>query len=80
MKLSVSSFIIFMYVDTLNIGDDIGEASVHLTVGIDTLIWDLTFASFRKFCLRLSGIEDKLVSTKIKDDALFWNLQVLVLK
>ena len=63
--------------DTLNVGD--GEASkdtsVHLTVGVDTHIWGLNFASLRDSSFKRSGLNDKVLLTKL-DDALYWELQV----
>ena len=51
------------------------DPSVHLTVGIDTHIWGLNYASMREFALRRSGIEDKVLITKLSDE-LYWKLQV----
>lgn len=63
--------------DTLNVGD--GEASkdtsVHLTVGVDTHIWGLNFASLRDSSFKRSGLNDKVLLTKL-DDSLYWELQV----
>lgn len=64
-------------IDTLNVGD--GEASkdtsVHLTVGVDTHIWGLNFASLRDSSFKRSGLNDKVLLTKL-DDSLYWELQV----
>lgn len=51
-----------------------GDPSVHLTVGIDTHIWGLNYASLRGNLLKKIGIDDKLVITKL-DDPLYWDLQ-----
>ena len=51
------------------------EPSVHLTVGVDTHIWGLNYASMRDFSMRRSGVEDKVLITKLADD-LYWKLQV----
>ena len=63
--------------DTLNVGD--GEASketsVHLTVGVDTHIWGLNFASLRDSSFKRSGLNDKVLLTKL-DGSLYWELQV----
>lgn len=59
--------------DTLDL--ESSDPSVHLTVGIDTHIWGLNYASMREFALRRSGIEDKVLITKLSDE-LYWKLQV----
>ena len=57
------------------ISDDVRlqEPSVHLTLGVDTHVWGLTYASLRDFAYRRSGI-DGIVLTKLKDD-LYWRFQ-----
>ncbi len=47
------------------------EPSVHLTVGIDTHIWDLTYAGLRKLCYRISNSKDKVVDTKLSSELYF---------
>ena len=68
-----------MLADTLNVQSDGGDAdmepSVHLTVGVDTHIWGLNFASLRDSSMRKSGLADKILLTKL-DEKLYWNLQV----
>jgi hypothetical protein len=54
--------------------DSSNEASVHLTIGIDTLIWGLNYANLRSLSLKLAGIEDKLLPTKLPSE-IFWRLQ-----
>jgi hypothetical protein len=48
---------------------------VHLTVGVDTHIWGLNFASLRDSSFKRSGVNDKVLLTKL-DDSLYWELQV----
>jgi len=51
------------------------DPSVHLTVGLDSHVWGLTYASLRSYTLRRKGIEDKLLPlTKINAE-LYWELQ-----
>lgn len=47
--------------------------SLHLTIGVDCLIWGLTFAHLRGMALRRAGLDDKLQLTKL-DPAVFWHL------
>ena len=54
--------------------DASGDASVHLTVGIDTHIWSLNYAGLREVCLRRGGIQDKTLLTKASYGA-YWDLQ-----
>lgn len=48
-----------------------GEPSVHLTVGVDTLIWGLTYANLRMMCLARAGFPDKLLPTKLETEDYF---------
>lgn len=48
---------------------------MHLTVGVDTHIWGLNFASLRDSSFKRSGVNDKVLLTKL-DDSLYWELQV----
>ena len=48
---------------------------MHLTVGVDTHIWGLNFASLRDSSFKRSGLNDKVLLTKL-DDSLYWDLQV----
>lgn len=59
-------------------GDTNADPSVHLTVGVDTHIWGLNFASLRDNSLKKSGLPDKILLTKL-EDKLYWDLQVRVL-
>lgn len=51
---------------------------MHLTVGVDTHIWGLNFASLRDSSFKRSGLNDKVLLTKL-DDSLYWDLQVRLL-
>jgi hypothetical protein len=57
------------------IPEDNKEASVHLTIGIDTHIWGLSYASLRAYALSYAGLDDKLLPTKL-DPKAYWDLQV----
>lgn len=48
------------------------EPSVHLTLGVDSHIWDLSYAGLRKLALTKAGINDKAIPTKSES---FWSLQ-----
>ena len=65
--------------DTLNVAVEGSETntdpSVHLTVGVDTHIWGLNFASLRDNSLKRSGLPDKVLLTKL-EEPLYWDLQV----
>ena len=37
-----------------------GDASVHLTIGLDSHIWYLNYAMLRELCLKRAGVEDKM--------------------
>lgn len=45
-----------------------GGPSVHLTIGFDTLIWDLNYYGLRKVALQRAGLKDKLLPTKLATD------------
>lgn len=51
------------------------DPSVHLTVGVDTHIWGLNFASLRANSLKRSGLDDKVLLTKLQE-SVYWDLQV----
>ena len=66
--------------DTMFINDDQipvspsdNDPSVHLTIGIDTLIWGITYANLRKLCLNRAGFADKIVDTKLQEER-YWEL------
>ena len=65
----------FRTVDTL-VGVTSTDPSVHLTVGVDTHIWGLTYGSLRTAVLAKGGVKDELMHTKLADDV-YWSLQVL---
>lgn len=50
------------------------DPSIHLTVGIDTHIWGLNYASLREASLKRSGLSDKVLLTNL-DEKLYWDLQ-----
>lgn len=50
------------------------EPSLHLTLGVDTHIWSLNYASARSIILKRSGLADKLLLTKLTPE-LYWDLQ-----
>jgi len=50
------------------------EPSLHLTLGVDTHIWSLNFASARSIILKRAGLPDKLLLTKLTPE-LYWSLQ-----
>jgi hypothetical protein len=58
--------------DTLseNCGDS-SDPSVHLTIGIDTHIWGLTYAALRGYALRRKGHWDKLRLSRIEANDYF---------
>jgi len=60
--------------DTVTDNDPGDDPSVHLTIGIDTHIWGLTFAHLREFALKKAGIRDKIDIQRL-DARLYWNLQ-----
>ena len=62
--------------DTVNI-DEAGAAaeadSVHLTIGVDTHIWGLNYASLRTGALDRAGLDDSLAITTFPS-ATYWQL------
>ena len=74
IQILVISLIVFP--DTIN-NISSTDPSVHLTVGVDSLIWSLTYEGLRKLAYKRSGIQDKLVLAKVPND-LYWEFQVLV--
>merc|ERR1711871_13191 len=60
--------------DTTSGISDHGEPSVHLTVGIDTHIWGLNYASLRESILKKAAIKDKILLSKI-EPRLYWDIQ-----
>lgn len=58
---------------TFGIAPD-ADASLHLTVGIDTHIWSLNYAGLREMSLRRSNIADKLQLTKAPGES-YWDMQ-----
>lgn len=50
------------------------EPSLHLTLGVDTHIWSLNYASVRSIALKRAGLPDKLLLTKLAPE-LYWDLQ-----
>lgn len=53
------------------------QASLHLTVGVDCLIWGLTYAGLRSMLLQRAGLiskdNDKLVPNRL-EPTMFWRL------
>jgi len=56
------------------IGVSSEEPSVHLTLGVDTHIWKLSYASLRETVLARNSMQDKIVPTKLESDV-YWLLQ-----
>lgn len=65
-----NTFFLFITTDTVNIPDH-SQPSVHMTLGVDTIIWGLTYAHLRGLCLGLATKSDKLVLTKLSPDLYF---------
>jgi hypothetical protein len=61
--------------DTINDIPADSAPSVHLTIGVDTLIWGLSYGGLRDIALRRAGLDDKLVPTKLPNEV-YWDLQV----
>ena len=60
--------------DTLNGISDKINPSVHMTVGVDTHIWNLNYASLRRVVYKqLLRVDDKVMLTKLDDDK-YWAL------
>jgi hypothetical protein len=55
---------------------DPSSSSLHMTVGIDSLIWGLTYAHLRSICYQFAGIKDKVILEKLPSD-LYFELQVI---
>jgi len=47
--------------DTIDSGPEETDWSIHLTFGLDTHVWDLDFASLRRFALLRAGADDALL-------------------
>ena len=60
--------------DTVNGITMNSDPSVHLTVGIDTHIWDLNYAGLRKNIFKKLNINDKTNIMSLNSDV-FWDLQ-----
>jgi len=60
--------------DTLEGVTNTQDASVHLTVGIDTHVWGLSFAGLRAYALRRAGLDHELPVAKV-GAAEYWALQ-----
>jgi len=58
--------------DTINGISIDSDPSVHLTLGVDTHIWDISYAGLRKLALSKAGIADKVVLTKSE---FYWTIQ-----
>ena len=68
--------IITIIIDTIiDIPEDSIDPSIHLTIGVDTLIWGLTYAGLRSMVMKRAGIDDKLIPTKLPSE-LYWKLHV----
>eukprot|EP01041_Mallomonas_annulata_P005431 gene5431-10893_t len=59
--------------DTLN-GVSSTEPSVHLTVGLDTHIWGITYTYLRNALLARNSLPDKVQTAKLDPDV-YWSLQ-----
>lgn len=60
--------------DTIRGNEVGGDPSVHLTIGIDTHIWGLTYAHLREFAFKHTKIEDS-VQLQHLDQQLYWDFQ-----
>mmetsp|Transcript_30142 Transcript_30142/g.39702 ORF Transcript_30142/g.39702 Transcript_30142/m.39702 type:complete len:519 (+) Transcript_30142:46-1602(+) len=60
--------------DTVTDNEGGTDTSVHLTVGVDTHIWGLTYAHLREFALKKAGEKDT-INVQSLDSELFWELQ-----
>ena len=60
--------------DTIHGIEDTSAPSVHLTVGLDTHVWGLSFAGLRSYALRRKGKAHQLNVAKV-DSASYWQLQ-----
>lgn len=54
--------------------EDNADPSVHLTIGVDTHIWGLNYATLRDFSLRRAGVTDpvKLPLEKSLTESDYW--------
>lgn len=59
--------------DTLS-GVSMSDPSVHLTVGLDTHIWGMSYQYLRQAVLTRLKLPDKVVLTKL-DASIYWSLQ-----
>lgn len=51
------------------------DTSIHLTVGVDTHIWGLNYATLRDYSLRRAGRRDPIKSAaKSADEGVYWRL------
>lgn len=57
--------------DTAQVNNHITEPSLHLTLGVDSLIWGLTYADLRARSLEQVAIKDKLLATKLSPNIFF---------
>ena len=60
--------------DTIEGISEDSDPSVHLTVGVDTHIWGLNYASLRENVLKKVGLKDKQLLPKLNQE-LYWSLQ-----
>jgi len=60
--------------DTIHGIEDTSAPSVHLTVGLDTHVWGLSFAGLRSYALRRKGKAHQLNVAKVDLDS-YWQLQ-----
>lgn len=73
---SNEQIIAIIIVDTIiDIPEDSIDPSIHLTIGVDTLIWSLTYAGLRSIVMKRAGVDDKLITTKLPYE-LYWKLHV----
>ena len=68
--------LLLLYTDTVHSEVVDGKPSVHLTVGVDMLIWGLTYAGLRSLVLRRAKLKDSIKFINKLPSHLFWGLQV----